>query len=251
MRKVLLIDSGSGGVNILKECIKNCPFFDYLLFCDDKNIPYGNKSKEELFKITEKNLQDIFDFFKFEIVIFACNTLTAVCLAECKNKFEKINFFGVEPMIGEALGKFCKEEILVLATSNTKKYCDSLQSWDGKVLCIDNLASEIDENIDCIDKVFPLVEKAVGRFKGKIKAVVLGCTHYVAVKELIQQVLGEITFFDGGKVVAEKLKKHIEKTQPNDLVVNSNSVLLQNFQVQIVTSGSQEKRNKFLWWVNQ
>ena len=69
MKKVLLIDSGSGGVNILKECVKVCPYADYLLFCDTKNLPYGSKSKEELIEITFKNLDEIHKFFPYEIVI--------------------------------------------------------------------------------------------------------------------------------------------------------------------------------------
>ena len=71
MEKVLLIDSGSGGINILKECVKVAPYCDYLLYCDNKNLPYGNKTKEQLLQITFKNLENIYKFFKFKIVIFA------------------------------------------------------------------------------------------------------------------------------------------------------------------------------------
>ena len=45
MKNVLLIDSGTGGVNVLKECFKVVPKCNYLLFCDTKNLPYGTKSK--------------------------------------------------------------------------------------------------------------------------------------------------------------------------------------------------------------
>ena len=90
MKNVLLIDSGSGGINILKECVKVAPRCNFLLFCDAYNIPYGNKTKQELVSITEKNLNKINHFFKFDIVILACNTLTATVLDEMRKKFPNL-----------------------------------------------------------------------------------------------------------------------------------------------------------------
>ena len=110
MKKVLLIDSGSGGVNVLKECIKTCPCCDFLLFCDNANLPYGNKDKEQLIGISLKNLRTIYQFFKFEIVIFACNTLTAVCLKECEKSFSEVEYIGTVPPIRTALEDFEKDK---------------------------------------------------------------------------------------------------------------------------------------------
>ena len=82
-------------------------------------------------------------------------------------------------------------------------------------------------------------------------AVVLGCTHYAAVKDLIEQILGEIVFFDGATSVAEKLKEVVLKSQKDGLKTNENGGVLPNYQLQIMTSGSNEMRNKFLWWLNR
>ena len=119
MKNVLLIDSGSGGVNILKECVKICPYCNYLLFCDHKNLPYGAKSKKELVEITEKNLLKIGNFFKFDIVIFACNTLTATVIDEMREKFCDIDFIGTVPAIKPALTEFKERDILLIATKTT------------------------------------------------------------------------------------------------------------------------------------
>ena len=251
MKKVLLIDSGSGGVNVLKECLRACPCCDYLLLCDDKNLPYGTKNQEELLRLTIANLEKVFEFFKFEVVIFACNTLTAVCLQECKKKFAEIEFFGIEPMVEDALEDFCAQEVLVLATSNTIKFCDKLRNFKGVVLCIDNLASEIDKSLDCLWRLQPFLEEKLNEFRGKIKAVVLGCTHYVAVKDLIKLILGDVVFFDGATAVAENLRQTLINGEKDVLKINENGVLLPNFKVQIMTSGSQERRNQFLWWLNR
>ena len=251
MKKVLLIDSGSGGVNVLKECLKECPCCDFLLFCDNANLPYGNKDKEQLIGISLKNLRTMYQFFKFEIVIFACNTLTAVCLKECEKSFSEVEFIGTVPPIKTAMERFERDEILVLATLNTQKNNRDLKSCGCEVLSVDNLASVIDENLDKLEVVQPLLEKVLSRFRGKVKAVVLGCTHYAAVKDLIVQILGEIVFFDGATSVAEKLKEVVLKNQKDGLKTNENGVVLPNYQLQIMTSGSNEMRNKFLWWLNR
>ena len=68
MKNVLLMDSGSGGINILKECVHVCPYCNYLLFCDALNLPYGNKSKEELIDITKKILTESIPFLSLKLL---------------------------------------------------------------------------------------------------------------------------------------------------------------------------------------
>ena len=111
MKKVLLIDSGLGGANILARCLKEVPCCDYLLFCDNKNLPYGNKSKQDLLKITIDNLEKIRSFFDFDIVIFACNTLTATVIEECREIYRDTVFIGTEPAILPALRKFEEKDV--------------------------------------------------------------------------------------------------------------------------------------------
>ncbi len=226
MKKVLLIDSGSGGLNVLKECVKAAPFCDFLLFCDDKNIPYGNKSNEELLKITFENLKNISSFFDFDIVIFACNTLSSVCLTACREKYPNKIFIGTEPAIKPARKKYLPKDILVLATQSTLRNSKVLKNFYGQTLAISTLAADIDQNLDNLSV---LKDQIAQRFSNiKCKAVVLGCTHYCAVEEYIKSGLkSKVEFFDGRFGVARRLKS---------FVIDDS----ENFQVQIMTSKSQE-----------
>lgn len=234
MKKVLLIDSGSGGVNILKECVKEVPHCDYLLFCDDKNLPYGNKTKKQLAEITLKNLHNIFVFFKFDIVVLACNTLTSTCLEDCRKAFPNVVFVGTVPAIKPALTFFQPKDILVLATKATIKHNKTINKTQGLILkSMPFLASKIDENLDNLIAVKQQLETELSGLKAK--GVVLGCTHYSAVKDSIREILGEnIVFFDSANGVARRLKSFVEE---RDI----------NFQVQIMVSGKQDFVSK-LWW---
>ena len=224
MKKVLLIDSGSGGINILKECVKKCPLCDFLFFCDNKNMPYGSKTKSELLKITFDNLEMIYHFFKFEIVVFACNTLTSTCIVECREKYPNIEFVGTVPAIKPALEKFDKEEILVLSTQATAKHNILIGKTGVPVLVVPNLAGLIDENLDQIECIFSEIDKQIGDIKAK--AIVLGCTHYFVLKDYFEKKFPYVEIFDSADGVARRLKTIVGEG-------------MENYQVQIMVSGDE------------
>ena len=205
MKNVLLIDSGSGGVNILKECLKVCPNANYLMFCDNKNLPYGNKDAEELIKITFENLILIEKIFKYDIVVFACNTLTSTCIDACRENFKNVEFVGTEPAIKPALQEFEEKDIVVLATAATIKH-NKLIIKHPNLKCkeMKNLASLIDANLDDLSVLEGYLKAELEQLNAK--AVVLGCTHYVAVKEIIKKILPDVNIYDSANGVARRLK---------------------------------------------
>ena len=80
-----VMDSGVGGLTVLKQLLEICPNENYLYFGDTKNLPYGEKSKEELINIAKK----IFDFYEekeVKAVVMACNTTSATVYDELKDK---------------------------------------------------------------------------------------------------------------------------------------------------------------------
>ena len=237
MKNVLLIDSGSGGINILKECIKIVPSCNYLMFCDNKNLPYGNKSKEELQKITLKNLNEIYSFFKFDIVILACNTLTCTCLELCRKSFPDKTFIGTVPAIKPALKDYESKDILVLATEVTIKHNVLINKTPNLILkSMSTLASDIDNNLD---ELMLLKASLRSQLQGlKPKAVVLGCTHYIAVKDLINEVFeNKVEFFDSANGVARRLKSFVSDEEIT-------------YQLQFMVTSSQEFLPRFWFYYN-
>lgn len=238
MKNVLLIDSGSGGLNVLKECVKIVPFCNFLFFCDNKNLPYGNKSKAELEEITIKNLKKIYCFFKFDIVVFACNTLTCTCIEKCREIFTDKIFVGTVPAIKPALAEFEEKDILVLATKVTIEHNVSLgKAKNVKKISMQTLAEDIDKNLD---NLAVLRDRLMLEFANeKCKALVLGCTHYIALKDVFYDVFaGDIKIFDSANGVARRLKSFVE---------SENQIQNKNFKVQIMVSGDENFLGK-LWW---
>lgn len=247
MKNVLLIDSGSGGVNILKECVRVCPFCNFLLFCDDKNLPYGSKSQEVLQEITIKNLRDIKKFFNFEIVVLACNTLSCTCLQKVREEFSDTIFVGTVPAVKPALEKFDAKDVLVLATEATIKHNVLIgKNPNLQTLALPSLASQIDAHLDELEVLKADLVRDLSPFleeKTKPKAVVLGCTHYLAVKDLLQEILGEdVMFFDSANGVARRLEYFVLEEK------GEKKALSPSFQVQIMVSGNVSALQSFWWW---
>ena len=87
--KIGIFDSGIGGVTVLREIIKVIPDMDYIYYSDSINNPYGEKTKEELLEIVD-NIINYFIKRKCKIIVFACNTATALTINEMRNKYIKI-----------------------------------------------------------------------------------------------------------------------------------------------------------------
>lgn len=233
MKKVLLIDSGSGGVNVLKECVEIVPSCNYLLFCDDKNLPYGKKCVEVLEEITLANLRNIQKFFAFDIVIFACNTLSCTVLERCRTEFPDVTFIGTVPAVKPALERFDAKDVLVLATEATLKHNFLINQNPELVLkAMPNLATEIDANLDNLESLFESLKKELSEFHPE--AVVLGCTHYFAISNFFPKIFDGVEVFESANGVARRLLHFVGEDE-------------KKCQVQIISSGDSDLLGKF-WW---
>ena len=91
---IAFFDSGVGGLTVYKEVKKLLPNENYLYFGDTLNMPYGEKTQEELIEIARK----IFDFFaekNVKAVVMACNTTSAMTYETLKNNYD----FKIYPII--------------------------------------------------------------------------------------------------------------------------------------------------------
>lgn len=189
MKKVAVIDSGSGGVNVLKALTQNCHGVNFLYLADEENAPYGQKTPLELQKIGKKLVEKI-AFFDPEVIVIACNTLTCTSIDFLRHNFSNLKFIGCEPAIKPACQKYDESKVLVMATPTTLNENKLLQAHPKLMkLAIDNLPSLIDDNLFELDELIPLLKEKITPFNAD--AIVLGCTHFEAITKQIS------TFFEG------------------------------------------------------
>lgn len=204
------IDSGIGGVYVLKKCIEKCPNNKFVYLADNKNLPFGNKPQKVLQKIAEENTQKLIDM-GCETVVFACNTLTAAAIKKCRKLFPKTIFIGIEPAIMLALKD--KEKALVLLTEATYKFSRLIRkNKKNKNLLFypqKNLASDIENGkIKSLDSYFK---------KENVQGVVLGCTHYNFIKNEIEKYLGKVNFYEASEGVARRLYQFAQNSERKNI----------------------------------
>lgn len=208
-----IFDSGIGGATVLKEIIKILPQENYIYYSDSKNNPYGDKNKEKIIELSE----EIVEFFikkQCKIIVIACNTASAIAVAELRNKYPNMVFIAIEPAYKMVFDYAKDGETLVMATKGTlesEKFNLLYHKYDNHktylLPCIG--LADIIENGDNLE-ILKYLENHLKEYKGNIKNVVLGCTHYPLVKKEIQQTLGNVKFFDGSSSLAKHLKDILE-----------------------------------------
>lgn len=217
-RAIGVFDSGVGGLSVLKELIALMPKENYIFVADQFNIPYGEKTKRELQKITLK----ICNFFvsqNSKIIIMACNTATCYALDFLRSEI-KIPIIGTVPAIKPAAEKSRSGVIGIISTPATSKsaYLKSLiksYAKDLKIVNIGcpNLENAVETGNFNSQKVNQLLNKYIKPVKKSgADIIVLGCTHYPFLKTQIKNIAGtNLQLLDSGKAIAMRAKKILQQ----------------------------------------
>ncbi len=206
---VAVFDSGIGGLNLLKECVLHLPTVDFYYLADNFNVPYGAKKKEEIFSLVKSKL-DIAANEGISAAVIACNTATANCIEELREIYP-FPIVGIQPAVKPAVQLGGKCLVLVTAaTAASLSFNRLLSRFDNKNIIVHQcvgLADYIEENL------FNLGEELPKELLPDVKAdsVVLGCTHYVYIKDIVQKRYN-CPVFDGIAGTADHLREILGMT---------------------------------------
>ena len=221
-----------GGISVLRELVKLMPGEDYLYFGDSANAPYGNKSTEEVRRLTLQNANMLLHRGVKALVI-ACNTATSAAIGDLRQTYPDAIIVGIEPALKPAADRFPKGNIGIMATAVTlreEKLSQQLTRFpNAQVVKIPapGLVEQIEAGKADSPETKALLEEILAPYVGKLDALVLGCTHYPFVKDTIAAILGEQTLLlDGGEGTARQTKRLLEQA---DLLCNGQgSVTMEN-----------------------
>ena len=206
-----IFDSGVGGISILKEIKKILPLENAIFLADQANVPYGSKSKSQLEAICGRITQFLLRY-KIKLLVIACNTATCYALDHLRSKYT-IPIIGVVPAIKPASDISKKSRIAVMSTPATakSKYLKSLiedyaSGADVLKLGCAGLEDSIEElNYGNINTILPSYVSPIKSFGADV--IVLGCTHYPLIKDIISKSFGSsVSIIDSGEAVAQRVK---------------------------------------------
>lgn len=223
-----MFDSGVGGLSILNEVVKIFPNENIMYLADQKNIPYSTKTTTFL-KQRASQIVDYLISKGASTIVIACNTATVAAISYLRKTYPKTSFVGVEPAIKPAVTYAKNGKVLILATKSTLQSIRLQQlveeyQGESKLLYQDmpEWVSLVESGDVKSKRVVEKVEKSLLPFKdSSINSVVLACTHYPFLKEIIAKKIKNARIFDPSIAVATQTRK-VHKTE----VVKNPAVVL-------------------------
>ncbi len=215
---IAVLDSGVGGISVLRELMRLMPNENYLYYGDSANAPYGEKTSEAVLAITRRNLLYL-KKVGIKALVIACNTATSAAVRTLRFENPDLPIIGTEPAIKPAAVLLENPRVLVMATPLTlreKKFCDLVDRFSDKEEIIPLPCPGLVELIEKGDLESEEIENYLTELfapykKEKIDAVVLGCTHYPHIKTAIAKHLQKGTLIlDGGEGTARHTQNRLE-----------------------------------------
>ena len=247
-----IFDSGIGGLTVANAIYKHLPKENLIYFGDTAHLPYGDKSEELIksfsidianFLIKEKNCK---------AVVIACNTASAVAYEYLRDKHRgSIPIINViDPIIEAIVEDESIKKVGLIATQttiNSGVYQEKLQRRKPNikvdVLATPLLVPMIEEGFANDNISHAVIENYLENDKFKdIDALILGCTHYVLIKDEINEYFkGKVKLFDSTDILADKL----EKILSNEKILSKEKTLENHFYVSDLTKGFQQSASRF------
>ena len=214
--RVLVFDSGVGGLSISREIIARTEAIELHYLSDNAAFPYGEKSTEELINRASRVLLSACEQLQPNIVVIACNTASTAILPSLRTQLA-IPVVGVVPAIKSAAKVSKSQTIALLATPGTvnRNYTQQLineHAANHQVIRLGSsqLVKHIEAHIhgQAIDSEYLLsvVEQLTEQVGGEnIDTVVLGCTHFPLISEYFKAIKPNWQWIDSGAAIAERV----------------------------------------------
>lgn len=213
--KVGIFDSGLGAKLVTNNLRRILPQLEYQIATDQAHAPYGERSPEEVARLTEAAIKPLLS--DCSIIILACNTATAAAIEKLRSKYPSKIFIGFEPMVKPAAAISTNKHISMLATRATSSSYRTQQLIEryGRELVIDtpdttSWASKIDagssESIN-----FDQLERSI---KAGSDTIIIGCTHYIKLMPKLEKLFPTVRLLEPSEAVAQRLAKLLNAEPP-------------------------------------
>ncbi|WP_209833227.1 aspartate/glutamate racemase family protein [Ruegeria sp. HKCCE3926] len=232
-----IFDSGLGGLTVLSAAQTRLSDVDFLYYADSAHAPYGVRDAEDIYQLTRKAVQDLWDR-GCNLVILACNTASAAALRRMQEEGvpEGKRVLGVFVPLIEALTErqwgdnsppreVAVKHVALFATPATVSSRAFQRELAFRAIGVDVEAQACGGVVDAIEDgdmilAEALVRSHVEALKRKMpepQAAILGCTHYPLMADVFQAALGpDVQVYSQGALVAESLADYLHR-HPNML----------------------------------
>lgn len=220
LKTVCVFDSGVGGLSVLRALLAHLPDVRFVYLADSGHAPYGDRSPDWVQERAHQITAGLCDAFRPEAVVVACNTATALAIDSLRQRWPVLPFVGVEPALKPAVALSLSGQIGVMATKGTvdsarfaalRQRLESTHACHFHAVACRGLADAIER--DDPVAIRGLVHRYVQALRSmapedqSIDTLVLGCTHYPFVADIIAEAAGPgMRLVDTGEPVARRTR---------------------------------------------
>lgn len=216
-----IFDSGIGGLTVARAVFNKMPYEKILYFGDTGHLPYGNKSKKTIITLSD-NIVEFLLSHNVKFIIVACNTASSLALDFLKKNYS-IPIIGVIEPGAEAACKITGNNkvgvIGTYATVSSMAYDKAIHSINPEIKVYSKacplFVSLVEEGWLKNDVTYKIARTYLQPLKKQgIDTLILGCTHYPLLKEVIRRVMGnDVHLVDSASEVAIKAQKMLNDLQ--------------------------------------
>jgi len=200
-----VFDSGVGGLTVVKEIFKNLPEYQIIYFGDTARLPYGTKGADFVKKASSEVSSWLLERGA-KIIVIACHTSSAWASESLRKEYKEVPIFDmISPITKEVL--LGSKKIGIIGTPGTIKS----DAWKNKLAGF-NVSSKacplfvplVEEGWIDKDITREVVKEYLTDFKDR-DTLILACTHYPMLKDVIKEVLGDVKIIDPAESLAKEL----------------------------------------------
>lgn len=213
-----IFDSGAGGLTVVREIMDYLPSENLIYLGDTARFPYGSRSPEVLKSFVFQIIKFLKE--KVKLIVVACNSSSAAALEAAQEHFPLPILGVIEPGGRAAVLATRNRKIGVIGTSatiNSQAYRRVIHLFDAGVKIFEQacppFADLVEQGLTNGKKVKEVVEEYLHPLiKAEVDTLILGCTHYPLLEEVIQEVMGkQVKLISSAREVAEEVKATLDK----------------------------------------
>ncbi|MCI2016565.1 MAG: glutamate racemase, partial [Lactobacillus sp.] len=200
------IDSGVGGLTVVKEALRQLPNENVVFLGDQARLPYGPRPAAQVRAFTWQMVNFLLQQ-QIKMLVIACNTATAAALPDIRQKLNIPVVGVIVPGSRAAIKATSTNHIGVIGTEGTVKsnaYADTIHGKAAHIKVTSLAAPKFVPLVESNEMTSPVAKRVVAEtlqplLHQGIDTLVMGCSHYPLLRPLIQNVMGDdVTLIDSG-----------------------------------------------------
>lgn len=218
-RPVGVFDSGVGGVSVLREIRARLPEESLIYLADSGHAPYGEKPQQWI-RERSQQLVEFLLHHDAKAIVIACNTATAAAAMALRERWPELPIIGMEPAVKPAAEQTRSGTVGVLATVGTlasARFAALLDHFGQDVEVVTQpgvgLVEAVERGELGGDRIRALLSAHLQPLLAQgADVIVLGCTHYVFLRPLVEELVGPgVAVIDTGAAVVRQIERRLDE----------------------------------------